>query len=142
MNEETKIVGKKGQRGTPTEIDKQIGRNLKQLRTTKKMTQTHLSKEVGVSHQQIQKYENGKNRISSTMLYIISKKLNYPIHYFFQQLDNIDNNCEIEKVFSKRSKEETKIFKNSVKTLKGCIKTLKRKLEIYLNEVEQKNEKH
>ena len=52
------------------------------------MTQTELGKAVGVSFQQIQKYENGTNRIMGSRLWAMASALNRPISYFFEGLDD------------------------------------------------------
>src|ERR1700716_2918198 len=46
-------------------IDKVIGRNIRIHRLAKKMSQTELGEKLGVSFQQVQKYENGTNRVGS-----------------------------------------------------------------------------
>ena len=51
------------------------------------MTQTELGDAVGVSFQQIQKYENGSNRISGSRLYMIAAELKRPISFFFMGLE-------------------------------------------------------
>ena len=50
------------------------------------LSQEKLAEAVGITFQQIQKYENGANRVSAGRLYEFSKILNTPINYFF---DNI-----------------------------------------------------
>ena len=49
-------------------IDKVIGRNIRIHRLAKKLSQTELGDELGVSFQQVQKYENGTNRVGSGRL--------------------------------------------------------------------------
>lgn len=56
------------------------------------LSQEVLGKAAGVSIQQIQKYENGLNRISSGKLFMLSTFLKVPISYFFEQEDNLSNN--------------------------------------------------
>ena len=48
------------------------------------LTQTALAERLGVSFQQIQKYETAKNRLSAGLLYEVSKALGVPITYFFE----------------------------------------------------------
>ena len=50
-------------------IDKIIGRNIRIHRLGKKMSQTGLGDQLGVSFQQVQKYENGTNRVGSGRLH-------------------------------------------------------------------------
>lgn len=81
-----------------TNVDTRIGRRIREARLLTKgsrgnlMTQTELGEAVGVSFQQIQKYENGTNRISSSRLWMIAEVLGRPINYFFSTLsaDNSD----------------------------------------------------
>ena len=48
------------------------------------MTQTNLGDVLGTSHQQIQKYERGINRISAGRLYVLAQALGVAIDYFFE----------------------------------------------------------
>lgn len=70
----------------PSTVDKQIGVRLRVLRQKTSVTQTALAKAVGVTFQQIQKYEIGVNRISASKLYEISNFFEAPITYFFNGL--------------------------------------------------------
>ena len=56
-------------------IDTKIAAALKELRIERKMTMAVLAAEIGVTFQQIQKYENGKNRVSASTLVLIAKAL-------------------------------------------------------------------
>ena len=60
-------------------IDKAIGGRLKMYRQRANISQTALGKHLGVSFQQVQKYENGTNRVSAATLIKISKCLNVAI---------------------------------------------------------------
>ncbi len=64
--------------------DRKIGHLVKGLRKTKGMSQMDLAEILGVSYQQVQKYEKGASRISIERLEQISKALNAPINLFFQ----------------------------------------------------------
>lgn len=59
------------------EINKQIGLNLKNIRKKYKLTQTDVGNILGVSFQQIQKFENGSNRITFDKMVFLSKELNF-----------------------------------------------------------------
>ena len=65
-------------------IESELGSRLKQSRTLAGMSQTALGEKLGVSFQQIQKYEMGANRISASRLYRISRLLGLPLNYFFE----------------------------------------------------------
>ena len=65
-------------------IDAKIGRRLTLRRRQLKISQTTLGKTVGVTYQQIQKYESGKNRIPSGRLVQIARVLSVPVTWFFE----------------------------------------------------------
>ena len=64
MLEETRIAGSR----SPTRIDQMVGEKIRELRTTQNFTLSELGLELGISHQQLQKYETGTNRLSAGML--------------------------------------------------------------------------
>ncbi|MGI9372996.1 MAG: helix-turn-helix domain-containing protein [Hyphomicrobiales bacterium] len=51
------------------------------------LSQRSLARQLGVTSQQIQKYERGKNRVSASRLFELSSKLNVSVSYFFPQED-------------------------------------------------------
>jgi transcriptional regulator with XRE-family HTH domain len=63
----------------PTTLDADIGSRVRQRRLAINMSQSDLGKKLGVSFQQIQKYELGLNRISAARLYEICKTLKAPL---------------------------------------------------------------
>jgi transcriptional regulator with XRE-family HTH domain len=77
-------------------FDAAIGKRLRQLRTERGLTQTQLGDMLDVSFQQIQKYEKGTNRIGSGRLWVISRLLNAPITYFFEDLEEVNETAEPE----------------------------------------------
>ncbi len=70
-------------------LDCEIGKRLRRARLAKNLTQSGLAKKIGISFQQIQKYENGSNRVSSSRLWDISNKLEIPVTYFFENLEDV-----------------------------------------------------
>jgi transcriptional regulator with XRE-family HTH domain len=72
-----------GRRGA-TNIDKHIGHRLRARRMMLHMTQTDLAKLLGVTFQQLQKYEKGTNRLRASTLPKLASALNVPIVYFFE----------------------------------------------------------
>ncbi|MFP4312762.1 MAG: helix-turn-helix domain-containing protein [Alphaproteobacteria bacterium] len=75
------------------EVDEHVGNKLRVRRSLMGMSQEKLAEQAGITFQQIQKYERGKNRISSSRLYQFSHILNVPVNYFFP--DNDANQYEI-----------------------------------------------
>jgi len=70
-------------------IDVEIGVRMKQARVTAQLSQTELGAYLGISFQQVQKYEKGINRIGSGRLYKIARVLGVKITYFFDDVDHL-----------------------------------------------------
>ena len=68
------------------EVDVHVGGRVRVRRTLLGMNQTQLGESLGVTFQQVQKYENGANRISASRLYQIGRVLDVPVPYFFEDL--------------------------------------------------------
>ena len=64
-------------------VDKLVGQNIRIFRMAKGISQTELGNAVGVTFQQIQKYEKGANRVGSGCLSKIAGILKVPISHFF-----------------------------------------------------------
>jgi len=69
-------------------VDRTISRNIRQQRLRQQLSQTQLADAIGVTFQQIQKYETGANRISAARLFSIAHALGIPITTFFDGIDN------------------------------------------------------
>ncbi len=72
---------------TPHPIDVHVGRRLRLRRSLMGLSQEKLAELVGVTFQQIQKYERGTNRIGSSRLYRLAQVLQVPVSYFFEGLE-------------------------------------------------------
>ncbi len=72
--------------GIPSPVDVHVGARLRRRRTLLGMSQTKLGEAVGLTFQQVQKYERGANRISASRLYDLSGMLEVPIEYFFSDM--------------------------------------------------------
>ncbi|MEP1142602.1 MAG: helix-turn-helix transcriptional regulator [Henriciella sp.] len=70
---------------TPSHVDHQVGRRIRQARRAAKLTQGQLGDTIGLTFQQVQKYEKGVNRVSAGTLYDIAKVLDIPISWFFDE---------------------------------------------------------
>lgn len=71
---------------TPDPVDVHVGARIKLRRKTIGMPQAELATHLGLTFQQVQKYERGANRVSASKLYEIAKKLGTDIAYFFDGL--------------------------------------------------------
>jgi len=72
--------------GRPHPVDVHVGSRVRQRRTLLGMSQEKLGDAVGLTFQQIQKYERGTNRIGCSRLYEFSKVLDVPVSYFFDEM--------------------------------------------------------
>ena len=72
------------------EIDKFIGGKVYSLRLAKGLSRQQLASIIDVTHQQLQKYEKGTNRISAGRLVLIAKALSKDVSYFYDGLDSND----------------------------------------------------
>ena len=66
-----------------TDADRTIGSRIAALRAAQGLSQTVLGQAIGVSFQQVQKYEKGRNRIGAGRLQAIADLLNVPVETFF-----------------------------------------------------------
>jgi transcriptional regulator with XRE-family HTH domain len=73
-------------RGGPEAVDVHVGSRVRQRRTMLGMSQEKLGEALGLTFQQVQKYERGANRIGASRLHHISEVLDVPISYFFEEL--------------------------------------------------------
>ncbi len=68
-------------------VDLYVGARLRIRRKVLGLSQTQLADALGITFQQIQKYERGANRISASKLYEAARLLQSPVSYFFEGLD-------------------------------------------------------
>jgi transcriptional regulator with XRE-family HTH domain len=68
----------------PREIDVHVGQRVRQRRVLCGLSQTELANAIGLTFQQLQKYERGMNRISASKLWQISQVLDLPVQWFFK----------------------------------------------------------
>ena len=71
----------------PHHVDKHVGALIRAKRKAMGMSQSELAEALGITFQQIQKYERGANRISASKLYEAARLLQSPVSYFFEGLD-------------------------------------------------------
>jgi transcriptional regulator with XRE-family HTH domain len=77
-------------------IDKYFGDRMRARRMMTKMTQDDLAKSLGLSFQQIQKYEKGTNRMSAAFMVRLAEILDVDIGYFYDEIPKTKRNGEIE----------------------------------------------
>src|ERR1700730_6493983 len=71
---------------SPSPVDLHVGSRVRLRRTLLGMSQEKLGNAVGLTFQQIQKYERGANRIGASRLYDMSRVLDVPVQFFFDEM--------------------------------------------------------
>ncbi len=85
-------------------IDVHVGARLRARRTLLGLSQTALADAIGLTFQQLQKYETGNNRISASRLYELSKLLDVDISYFFDEMDQATKSESPARLIQQKSK--------------------------------------
>ncbi len=97
-------------------IEKRIGQKIREIRKKKGISQMGLAEKVGLSFQQIQKYEKGISKISVSRLFQIANALNVDIYTFFEENNNIPVAMEETESYgaklTQQEKELVKLFRN------------------------------
>lgn len=70
----------------PHPVDMHVGQRLRMRRTLLGMSQEMLAERLGISFQQLQKYEKGSNRLSASRLHELARMLDVPVSFFFDEL--------------------------------------------------------
>ena len=121
------------------DIDRHVGDRIRRRRVMLGLTQEQLGEALGISYQQIQKYETGANRVSAGRLFMISQILEVGIATLFDGLgEDVDSNVnntsrhviELVRAFSKISDEKVR---GSVMSL---VRTLSDKDEVEVDVIE------
>ena len=77
---------KRKTKGSPDNVDVHVGKRLRVRRSLLGMSQEKLAEAIGLTFQQVQKYERGVNRISAGRLFQFSRILDVPVSYFYDQI--------------------------------------------------------
>ncbi len=72
-------------------VDTLIGMKIHELRISMGLSRQQLASKIGVTHQQLQKYEKGTNRISAGRIAAIAKAMNKSVAFFFENLNETEN---------------------------------------------------
>jgi transcriptional regulator with XRE-family HTH domain len=126
-------------------IDKKIGLKIRQIRKSWDLSQIELAERIGISFQQIQKYEKGSTRISVMRLQQISEALGVNITLFFEEWERIPKVSDLAlrytpggnrlETFQPLNKEEItflKLFRKTKnrKVREGILKQLRGVIEV------------
>jgi transcriptional regulator with XRE-family HTH domain len=81
-----KSSGRMASKGFPNPIDVHVGARIRRRRTLLGISQERLAEAIGLTFQQVQKYEKGANRVSSSRLMDMAQALDVPLSYFFDEM--------------------------------------------------------
>lgn len=84
-------------KGVPNEIDVHVGQRLRVRRSLLGMSQEKLAEAIGLTFQQVQKYERGTNRVSAGRLFELSHILDVPVSYFFDHVGETANMAKLQR---------------------------------------------
>ncbi len=73
--------------GQPNPVDVHVGNRIRLRRTLLGLSQEKLAAMLGLTFQQVQKYERGMNRVGASRLWDIGKVLDVPVEFFFEDMD-------------------------------------------------------
>ncbi len=110
-----------------TEQDVEIGLRIAASRKARGLTQQELAKAIGITFQQIQKYEDGRNRVSASRLADIARAVGVPITFFYAadcgmstklpELMTCPKTIEVARIFSALPYEQQVVFLRLVRSM-------------------------
>lgn len=95
--------------GQPNPIDIHVGNRIRLRRTILGWSQEKLAAMLGLTFQQVQKYERGSNRVGASRLWDIGNVLNVPINFFFEDMDK-EVASQSSRVFSSSNEAEQSLY--------------------------------
>src|SRR6202790_3093784 len=81
-----KSSGRTASQGNPNPTDVHVGARVRLRRTLLGMSQEKLGDAIGLTFQQVQKYERGANRVGASRLFDLSRVLDVPVSFFFEDM--------------------------------------------------------
>ncbi|MFE0018337.1 helix-turn-helix domain-containing protein [Mesorhizobium sp. NPDC059054] len=81
-----RFLAERREESEPHPADQHVGRQIATVRVQSDVSQAQLARTIGISFQQLQKYESARNRVSASMLYEIGRALDVPVSRFFEGL--------------------------------------------------------
>lgn len=87
---------------TASEVDRLVGDRIRRRRILMGLTQDQLGESLGISYQQIQKYETGANRVSAGRLYLIAERLEVAPGWFFDPVKSDASSDDFDELGSSR----------------------------------------
>lgn len=111
---------KRGRRGSPESwsVDAHVGQRVRMRRTLLGMSQEKLGEAIGLTFQQVQKYERGSNRISAGTLYRLGQVLDVPVSFFFDTYNDPDGSRHRRGGFEESDDAGTQISRREARLLR------------------------
>ncbi|SMF72524.1 Transcriptional regulator, contains XRE-family HTH domain [Azospirillum oryzae] len=111
---------KRGRRGSPESwsVDAHVGQRVRMRRTLLGMSQEKLGEAIGLTFQQVQKYERGSNRISAGTLYRLGQVLDVPVSFFFDTYSDADGLRRSRGGFQESDDNDTQISRREARLLR------------------------
>jgi len=104
---------------SPNPVDIHVGSRVRLRRMMIGMSQERLGERLGLTFQQVQKYEKGANRIGASRLFAISKILDVPIEFFFQDMPDTIADVSADKSAGMSEPDETAFVMDFVNSSEG-----------------------
>lgn len=89
----------------PNPVDVHVGFRLRTRRSILGITQENLAEAAGITFQQVQKYEKGKNRLSASRLFQFARVLDVPVSFFFEGFSAPDTQIGLQAGFADNEQE-------------------------------------
>ena len=119
----------------PHEIDIEAGKLLRFARQQRRMSQDQLAKEIGVTFQQIQKYEKGRNRMGASKIWEFSQALSVPPGYFFPTTNHAAPKLSKEDVADlKALRKLPEKMRKTIRSLANCVRVTPADADTYKGE--------
>lgn len=99
--------------GQPNPIDVHVGNRIRLRRSVLGWSQEKMANMLGLTFQQVQKYERGNNRVSASRLWDIGNVLNVPIGFFFEDMDKTVAQQSPRTFSSNNAQSRTLVFKDT-----------------------------
>ncbi len=115
------------------DTDVHIGRRMRERRVALGLSQTALSEKLGISFQQVQKYENGANRLSGSRIWDVCRALNVRPDFFFEGLGDMPTSTPEEE-------ETTRLVLETVKDLRSLEPTQLQPIRQIIKAVREAND--